>query len=129
MAEKKIEVIKNWPEPQSIKDIQVFLGFANLYRRFIKNFDRIAALLTSILQTINDKPLNTQATENKNWDISAGAGSAGGAAGGASGADGGIDRNIKNLSTTIKFAKTKKSANSPRTNFLTFEAKKIFIHL
>ena len=40
-----------WPEPKSVQDIQVFLGFANLYRRFIQGFSRIAAPLTSMLKT------------------------------------------------------------------------------
>ena len=35
MEEKKIEAVKDWSEPQSIKDIQIFLGFANFYKRFI----------------------------------------------------------------------------------------------
>ncbi len=28
MEEEKIEAVKNWPESQSVRDIQVFLGFA-----------------------------------------------------------------------------------------------------
>ena len=35
MEEERIEAVKAWPEPKSIRDIQVFLGFANFYRRFI----------------------------------------------------------------------------------------------
>ena len=31
IEDKKIEVVKNWPEPKSIRDIQVFLDFANFY--------------------------------------------------------------------------------------------------
>lgn len=30
--------MKTWPKPKSIRDIQVFLGFANFNIRFIKNF-------------------------------------------------------------------------------------------
>ena len=48
---KKIEVVKEWPEPKSVRDIQVFLGFANFYRRFIQGFSKIAAPLTSMLKT------------------------------------------------------------------------------
>ena len=32
---KQIEAVKNWLEPKLIGDIQVFLGFANFYWRFI----------------------------------------------------------------------------------------------
>ena len=35
MAQNKIQTICNWPEPQQVKNIQSFLGFANFYRRFI----------------------------------------------------------------------------------------------
>ena len=31
MEEERIEVVKAWPESKSIRDIQVFLGFANYY--------------------------------------------------------------------------------------------------
>ena len=31
MEVKRIEVMKNWPKPKSVRDIQVFLGFANFY--------------------------------------------------------------------------------------------------
>ena len=51
MENKRIEAIKQWPELQSVRDIQVFLGFANFYRRFIQGFSRIAAPLTSMLKT------------------------------------------------------------------------------
>ena len=51
MEPKCIESIKNWPEPQSIREIQAFIGFANFYRRFIRNFSAIAGPLTSMLKT------------------------------------------------------------------------------
>ncbi len=31
MDEAKVQTIKEWPLPQSIHDIQQFLGFANFY--------------------------------------------------------------------------------------------------
>ncbi len=51
MEEKQIKAICDWPEPQSVRDIQVFLGSANFYRRFIKGFSRLTAPLTSMLKT------------------------------------------------------------------------------
>ena len=42
--------VKSWPEPKSVRDIQVFIGFANFYWRFIQGFSKIAALLTSMLK-------------------------------------------------------------------------------
>ena len=52
IEEERIEAVKVWLEPKSIKDIQVFLGFANFYRCFIQGFSKIAASLTSMLKTI-----------------------------------------------------------------------------
>lgn len=54
MKEEKIEAVKTWSKPMSIKDIQVFLSFTNFYRRIIKNFSTIAPPLTLILQTTNN---------------------------------------------------------------------------
>jgi len=48
----KTSKIKDWPVPQSVQEVQQFLGLANYYRRFIKNFATIA------------KPLH-QTTERK----------------------------------------------------------------
>ena len=51
MEEEKIDAVKAWPKPKSVQDIQVFIGFANFYQRFIQGFSKIAALLTSMLKT------------------------------------------------------------------------------
>ena len=45
MQREKIEKVLNWPASRNIKEVQKFLDLANYYRRFIKDFTRIAALL------------------------------------------------------------------------------------
>lgn len=50
MDPAKIKSIVSWPAPKSAHDIQIFLGFANFYRRFIKNYSQIAMPLTSLLK-------------------------------------------------------------------------------
>ena len=42
MEKKKIDGVLSWPEPKNVKDIRKFLGLANYYRRFIKNFAQVA---------------------------------------------------------------------------------------
>ncbi|XP_078794519.1 uncharacterized protein LOC101163464 isoform X2 [Oryzias latipes] len=44
----KIEAVTQWEVPQSRKKLQQFLGFANFYRRFIRNYSSIAAPLTQL---------------------------------------------------------------------------------
>ncbi|CAJ2647238.1 unnamed protein product [Trifolium pratense] len=45
----KIEVIKELPPPLNIKGVRSFLGHAGFYRRFIKDFSKIAKPLSSLL--------------------------------------------------------------------------------
>ena len=52
MEDEKIEAVRNWPEPKSVRDIQVFLGFANFYWCFIKGFNKIAGPLKLMLEII-----------------------------------------------------------------------------
>ena len=50
METEKNEVIKDWPEPKSVRNIQVFLGFANFYCELIQGFSKIAASLPLLLK-------------------------------------------------------------------------------
>ena len=59
MEDEQIEAVKNWPEPTSIRGIQVFISFANFYRRFIRGFSRIAAPLTLMLKTTGSSKEST----------------------------------------------------------------------
>ena len=44
----KVEVVKNFPTPASLKELKSFLGLANYYRRFIKGFSEIASPLNAL---------------------------------------------------------------------------------
>lgn len=48
--QKKIETINKFPEPKSIKEIRSFLGMMGYYRRFVKDFAKIAKPLTNLLR-------------------------------------------------------------------------------
>ena len=45
----KIKVIERLPPPTSVKGIRSFLGHVKFYRRFIKDFSKIAKPLTNLL--------------------------------------------------------------------------------
>ena len=49
MDKAKIEVIAKFFTSKCVKDICSFLGHTDFYRRFIKNFSKIARPLTSLL--------------------------------------------------------------------------------
>lgn len=51
MDHEKIEAITNWQTPSNLKDVRSFLGFANFYRRFIKNFSEIVTPLTNLTKS------------------------------------------------------------------------------
>jgi len=42
MEKEKVDGVLSWPEPRNTKDIRKFLGLANYYRRFIKDFAQVA---------------------------------------------------------------------------------------
>ena len=48
----KIKIIFDWPTSKSFKNIQVFINFANFYRRFILRFSKVICPLTDILISI-----------------------------------------------------------------------------
>ncbi|THC87561.1 hypothetical protein EYZ11_012993 [Aspergillus tanneri] len=48
MEESRVATIQAWPEPTTVREIMIFLGFANFYRRFIEGYSRIALPLTQL---------------------------------------------------------------------------------
>ncbi len=38
----KIKVVQEWSTPQNVQELQSFLGFAGFYRRFVKDFAKVA---------------------------------------------------------------------------------------
>lgn len=45
---EKVKAIAEWPIPETRKQLHRFLGFANFYRCFIKNYSRRVAPLTQL---------------------------------------------------------------------------------
>ncbi len=48
MEEGKLQAVRDWPAPKTVKEVQKFLGFANFYRRFIYGFAGVTKSLTAL---------------------------------------------------------------------------------
>jgi len=47
---EKVEGVLSWPEPKNVKDVRKFLGLTNYYRRFIKDFARVARPMNMLMR-------------------------------------------------------------------------------
>ncbi len=56
----KIEKVKNYPKPTNITQLRGFLGLAKYYRKFIKDFAKIAKPLNELTKGFKSKPLETR---------------------------------------------------------------------
>ena len=48
MKTDKVKAVKEWKTPTKIKEMESFLGFANFYKQFIKNFSYMARPLNEL---------------------------------------------------------------------------------
>jgi len=55
IEEDKVVGMLNWPVPKTVKDVRKFLGLVNYYRRFVKNFAKLA------------QPLNNLTKKEEKW--------------------------------------------------------------
>jgi len=55
MEEDKVAGVLNWPVPKMVRDVRKFLGLANYYRQFVKDFAKLA------------RPLNNLTRKEKKW--------------------------------------------------------------
>ena len=67
MEEEKIKAVLDWPTPKSVKDIQKFLGLANYYRQFIKDFTQIARPLHELMR--KDQKWKWEVRQEKSFKV------------------------------------------------------------
>src|SRR6266536_1123451 len=58
--EAKVELVKTWPQPRRVRDVRSFLGLCSYYRRFVKDFAKVAEPLHKL----------TRKSQPFYWDIS-----------------------------------------------------------
>jgi len=63
----KVKLVKEFPVPQTQRDVRAFLGLANYYRKFVKNFSAIATPLNKLLS--KDTPFQWTDECQKAFDI------------------------------------------------------------
>jgi hypothetical protein len=51
MDDPKVKAILDWEPPKSVLALRSFLGLASYYYKFIKNFAKIATLLTNLCKS------------------------------------------------------------------------------
>ena len=56
MEKEKVQRVVDWLVPKNVKDIQKFLGLANYYRQFVKDFAKIV------------KPLHEMTRKEIKWN-------------------------------------------------------------
>lgn len=49
----KVQAVAEWPTPSSRKELQRFLGFANFYLRFIRDYSKVAGALTRLTSPVH----------------------------------------------------------------------------
>jgi len=50
ISDRKVESVQKWAHPRSVKEVQIFIGFANFYQRFIKDFSKVCKPITETLK-------------------------------------------------------------------------------
>jgi len=48
MNPEEIKVVEKWKAPNIVNQLQKFLGICRSYRRFVKDYSKIAALLLNL---------------------------------------------------------------------------------
>ena len=62
----KVEAVRNWPTPTTLREVRAFIGFTNFYWRFIPQFSTTARPLHDL--TKKDMPWQWGEDQQKAFD-------------------------------------------------------------
>uniref|UniRef100_A0AAV2M951 ribonuclease H n=1 Tax=Knipowitschia caucasica TaxID=637954 RepID=A0AAV2M951_KNICA len=66
----KLQALKSWPVPKTLKELRSFLGFAGYYRRFIKSYAAIAKPLNDLTRGYAPTSKNrAKPSPDKSYDV------------------------------------------------------------
>ena len=68
---KKVEAVIKWPTPKTVYDVRSFLGFVGYYRRFIKNFGKIAKPIREVITGLENQSKRTAKKTPIEWSEAA----------------------------------------------------------
>jgi hypothetical protein len=58
-------MVRHWKEPRTKKELQMFLGYDNFYRHFIKGFSGVVKPLTKLM---GNEPWKSEEEQTKAFD-------------------------------------------------------------
>ena len=64
---KKVEAVSKWPTPKTMYDVRSFLGFVGYYRRFIKDFSKIAKPIREVITGLENQFKRTAKKSFVEW--------------------------------------------------------------
>jgi len=64
MEPDRISTIEDWPTPESVRDVQVLLGFTNFYRRFLRKYAKVTTPISDLLK----KAENSRTSKQVKWE-------------------------------------------------------------
>ena len=70
---KKVEAVTKWTTPQTVFDVRSFLCFVGYYRRFIKNFSKIAKPIREVITGLENQSKRTAKKTFVEWTEAANA--------------------------------------------------------